>query len=110
MAGAKKALRVIGAAVVLRTEDGGERYLYQDAVVSAAGFKDESVSRAIDNGLVEEVDAPAGSSSDTAADDKPTDKWTNEKIVAYAAEHSIDLGEATTKKELLAAIAAAPAE
>lgn len=36
----------------------------------------------------------------------PDKSWKNEDLVTYAAEHSIDLGGATKKDDLLAAIAA----
>lgn len=42
--------------------------------------------------------------------EKPLDKRTNDEIEAYAAEHDIDLDGATTKAEMLAAIAAAEDE
>jgi hypothetical protein len=51
----------------------------------------------------------AAEGEETAEPEKPTDlsKLTVEQLKAYAAEHSIDLGEATKKTDLLAAIAAA---
>lgn len=38
---------------------------------------------------------------------KPVDKMTVEELKAHAAEHSIDLGEASKKDEILAAVQAA---
>lgn len=37
----------------------------------------------------------------------PDESWKNDDIVAFAAEHGIDLGEATKKADMLAAIQAA---
>jgi hypothetical protein len=72
MAEAKKMLRVVGAAVVLGTAGGSERYLYEGAVVPAEGFRPKSVKRAIDNGLVVEFeDAPAAGESESAAETEP---------------------------------------
>lgn len=39
--------------------------------------------------------------------DAPDKTWKNDDIVAFAAEYDIDLGDATTKAEMLAAIDAA---
>lgn len=64
MAGVKKTLRVVGAAVVLGTPDGSERYLYEGAVVPAEAFREDSVKRAIANGLVVEGDASASDDED----------------------------------------------
>lgn len=44
-----------------------------------------------------------------SAEDTPTASWNNDRIKAWAADHEIDLGEASTKAEMLAVIAAAPA-
>lgn len=44
---------VIGAAVVLRTKDGGERYLYRGAVIPPGIFTDDSVKHAVSVGLIE---------------------------------------------------------
>lgn len=41
--------------------------------------------------------------------DKPLDKRTKAELEAYAAEHSIDLGDASKKADVLAVIAAAEA-
>ncbi|MEV8336980.1 hypothetical protein [Leucobacter sp. NPDC077196] len=43
---------VTGAAVVLRTDDGFERYLYRGANVDGAAFSQSSIDHAISNGLI----------------------------------------------------------
>lgn len=43
---------VTGAAVVLRTDDGFERYLYRGAVVDGAAFSQDSIDHAISNNLI----------------------------------------------------------
>lgn len=62
MAGSKKQLVVTGAAVVLRTQSGTERYLYRNAPVSDGEFTDESIKNAIAAGLISKVESgkPAG--------------------------------------------------
>lgn len=45
-------LTVLGAAVVLKTPDGGERYLYQGAVVEVGAYKPESIEHATTVGLI----------------------------------------------------------
>jgi len=44
---------VTGAAVVLRTKDKAERYLYRGAVVPSDVFTDESIKHALAVGLIE---------------------------------------------------------
>lgn len=48
--------RVTGAAVVLRTVDGTERYLYRGAPFPAGVFTADSVERAVANSLVSETE------------------------------------------------------
>ena len=50
-----KGHRVIGAAVVLRTKDKAERYLYRGAVVPDGVFADDSIKHALSVGLIEKV-------------------------------------------------------
>ena len=45
---------------------------------------------------------PAEKPSDPT--EKPSTSWNNDRITDYAAAHDIDLGDATTKAEMLAAI------
>ena len=86
--------RVTGAAAVLVTADGSERYLYRGAVVPA-GFTDESIKHAISAGLVtrEEV---APSAEEVAAE-------------AAAAQAKVD-AEAKAKADADAKAAAAQAK
>lgn len=50
---------VTGAAVVLATVDGTERYLYEGAPFNGEAFIEERVRRAVELGLIAEVDEPA---------------------------------------------------
>jgi hypothetical protein len=43
----------------------------------------------------------------TVPDDTPTSDWKNADIEAWAKDHDVELGGATTKADMLAAIAAA---
>lgn len=45
-------LMVLGAAVVLKTPDGGERYLYKGAPVDPDAFVPESIAHATAVGLI----------------------------------------------------------
>lgn len=57
------------------------------------------------NGVpIEEETAPAA----PAKSSTPDDTWTVKDLKAHAEQHSIDLGPAKTKAEILAAIQAAP--
>jgi transcription elongation GreA/GreB family factor len=46
---------VKGAAVVLRSDDGAERYLYRGAPVDDSAFSKESVKHAVSVGLIEKA-------------------------------------------------------
>ncbi len=100
-------IRVIGAAVVLPLVSGSERYLYRGAEAEAKGFTPEGVEHAVKVGLVQKFDGADDETAEPPAPEGPSEKWTNDRLIAYAGEKSIDLGEATTKKEMLAVIAAA---
>ncbi|MFE9232048.1 hypothetical protein [Cellulosimicrobium funkei] len=55
-AGAKsKGHKVTGAAVVLRTADKAERYLYRGAIVPDGAFTEDSIKHALSVGLIEKV-------------------------------------------------------
>ncbi|TDW31018.1 hypothetical protein [Cryobacterium psychrophilum] len=61
---------VTGAAVVLPTEGGSERYLYRGAPVGD-GFTAEGIKHAVSVGLIEKVKAPAvKSAAEKSADAK----------------------------------------
>lgn len=45
-------LKVVGAAVVLRADDGSERYLYRGAPVDRAAFSKDSIKHATAVGLI----------------------------------------------------------
>lgn len=47
-----KTLKVVGAAVVLRAEDGSERYLYRGAPVDPAAWSKDSIKHATAVGLI----------------------------------------------------------
>jgi len=50
-----KGYLVTGAAVILRTEDGGERYLYRGAPVDSGAFAKESIKHSLSIGLIEKA-------------------------------------------------------
>lgn len=50
-----KSLKVVGAAVVLRAEDGSERYLYRGAPVDPAAWSKDSIKHATAVGLIAEA-------------------------------------------------------
>lgn len=97
----------------------GERGEFQGNSTNVAGrevtvtyAKDESGS-----GCYDYIEVSPGSAKPKPADgdgqeapSKPIDEMTIEELKAYAAEHSIDLGDATLKADILAAIKAAEQE
>ncbi len=54
-AAAPKGYRVTGAAVVLRTKDKTERYLYRGAAIPDGVYADDSIKHAISVGLIEKA-------------------------------------------------------
>lgn len=50
-----KGYTVTGAAVVLRTDDGAERYLYRGAPVDDSAFSKDSIKHAVSVGLIEKA-------------------------------------------------------
>lgn len=108
MAGAKKALSVVGAVAVIRLKDGGDRYLYRGAIVDPAGFDEESIAHVTSLGLVNEVEiAPAEDAGPAFPEGEPSEDWTAKQLDAYAESKGFDIGNAKTKPEKVAAIVAA---
>lgn len=50
-----KGYKVKGAAVVLRADDGSERYLYRGAPVDDSAFSKDSIKHALSVGLIEKA-------------------------------------------------------
>lgn len=63
------------------------------------------IDRLLVKGMIEK--AESGDSESGGDELKPLDKMTREELDAYAAEHSIDIGAASNKSDVLAAIKAA---
>lgn len=114
---AVKRLRIKGAAAVLKTTDGGERYLYRGAVVDPSAYDKDSVKHAIAAGLVEKVDVeeqPAGTDTGSGSgsseveipEGDPVEAWTVPQVDAFAKREGID-GITGSKPEKIAAITAA---
>jgi hypothetical protein len=67
--------------------------------------------QAVPGDLLEEYEAAiGGSDSEAATGGKPVGKLNLEELKAYAEEHEIELGDATTKAEIVAVIKAHEAE
>lgn len=54
--------------------------------------------------------AVPGTESEASQEDAPTSDWKNAEIVEWAQAHDVDLGEATKKADMLAAIQASTEE
>lgn len=80
--------------VVAKTEDGTYRYIYEGAQVPSDVTADE-VKRLHEEGFLVES---------SGEEPKPREKWKVAELKAYAEQHSIDLGDATLKEDILAAI------
>lgn len=97
------------ALVVAKAADRSDVYLYRGATVPAH-IPAKEVARLVAGDFLEEV--KASSKADTQVeipDGDPDETWKNAQIEAYAKAGGIDLGEATTKADMLAAIAASKA-
>lgn len=73
---------VTGAAVVLPTSDGSERYLYRGATVGD-GFSDEGIKHALAVGLIEKVKSPTAAEK-AAAEQAAIEKAEADKAAAVA--------------------------
>ncbi|MEV7282870.1 hypothetical protein [Streptomyces sp. NPDC093111] len=72
-------------------------------------FDDEEAEQLVAGGYGVYADAPRARAARRAAPDggdKPVERMNVEELKAYAAEHDIDLGDATKKAELLATVIA----
>lgn len=103
--------RVTAGAVMLHLTAGGEQMVLKGRSFNAEGVEADHLKHLKRLGLVSEVkaaEAPKPAPAQTSAKEpKSVDKMTVEELKAYASEHSIDLGEATKKDEILAAVQAA---
>lgn len=102
--------RVVVPLVIARAESGRDVYLYQGAPVPD-GLADGQVERLAREGFILADPEPVEPSPDQDPEPNPkrVEDMTVEELKAYAEAHSIDLGEATRKADILATIQAAPA-
>lgn len=117
MGAGKAGFKVVGPAVVVKLEAGGERYLYEGTLLSTKGFAEASLKHAEANGLIEFVELgeqPADDSgSGTTEDEAPSKSWNLDRIDAWAAAQEppiefteVEAGKALTKAQKLEQIAA----
>lgn len=92
--------------VIAKAEDGSDVYLYRGAPVPSH-IDAKEVARLVEGGFVEEVKAetPEPEFPET----EPSESWKGEQLKAYAKANEIDLGGATNKADMVAAIAASKA-
>ena len=83
--------------VLTHPDSGAVEFLAEGSTVP------EWAANLIGSHVVKAEDAAEGEAGSSA----PDKTWTNDKIVAYAAEHGIDLDGATVKADMLAKIEAA---
>lgn len=96
--------RAQARALLAAAETAGEHY----SVV-----RTQSEGYLVPQTVIDHYEAPGGAEpveTPAQVDDGPNADWKNDDIKAYAAEHEIDLGSATTKADMLAAIAEAQKE
>lgn len=86
--------------IYAKSENG---HMYSDPANALYSVGQTDLEKAIAAGLIIVVEADEKPAT-PPADEKPTDKWNVEKLKAYATEKKIELGEAKTKAEILAAI------
>lgn len=92
---------VTSALVIAKAEDKSDVYLYRGAQVPAH-IPAKEIARLVEGGFVEEIKAEAD-----YPDGEPVEAWKGEQLKAYAKAKSIDLGSATSKADMVAAITAA---
>ena len=66
----------------------------------------EPATTVVDQTDQEPAAPPTAVTPDSPQGDQPNETWTNKEIKAYASAHGIDLGQATTKADLLAKVRA----
>lgn len=84
MAAKKYIHKVTGAAAVLRTVDGSERYLYRGAIIPE-GFDKESIEHSVSIGLVSKVEVVSDdddAAAKAAADAKAAEEAAKAKAAA----------------------------
>ena len=106
------AARVTAAAVRVRV--GNTDVLVERGGLLPAQVDADTVKRLMAKGMVKQFDPPEPEPEAKAevgldAGDTPVARMTVDELREYAAEHDIDLGDATRKDDILAAIAAAQA-
>ena len=95
--------KVTAALVIASAADKSQVYLYAGALVPAS-IPPEEVARLVAGGFIGE-DAPPTPAVE--AEGAPDESWKVAQLKAHAAEQGIDLGDATKKDDILAAIVAA---
>ena len=96
--------RVTAALVIASAADKSQVYLYAGAPVPAS-IPPEEVARLVEGGFIVE-DAPPAPAAEAVPEGAPDESWKVAQLKAHAAEHGIDLGDATKKDDILAAILA----
>lgn len=94
---------VKGALVIAKAEDGSDVYLYRGAPVPSH-ISTKEVARLVEGGFIEEIKTEA-----EYPEGEPVESWKGDQLKAYARDHQVDLGGATNKADMVAAIAAAKA-
>ncbi|MFJ4287977.1 hypothetical protein ACIPY0_20230 [Paenarthrobacter nicotinovorans] len=91
--------------VSVKDAAGKYTYFYEGATVPE-GFDKENLAALAKSGLVAEiVERPADDGSATEVPDgEPAEAWTVKQLKAYADAKGIDLGDAKSKPEVLAAV------
>lgn len=94
---------VTAPCVIARDGEGRDHYLYRGTQVPDNIPVDE-VKRLGDLGVLGTEDSGTADAGPAFPEGEPTDSWTVPQLRAYAADRRIDLGEATRKGDVLAAV------
>lgn len=93
---------LVTAPLIIASDDGGHQvYVYGGQPVPG-NIPEKEIKRLLDGEFIQ---------SDTAEDENsfpdgdPSDEWTVKQLRAYAQEQGIDLGKATAKPDIIAALA-----
>jgi len=92
--------------VIAKAEDGSDVYLYRGAPVPSH-IDSKEIARLVEGGFIEEVTAEKAEPE--FPEGPPSESWKGEQLKAYAKANEIDLGGATNKADMVAAIAASKA-
>lgn len=93
----------VSTPLVIASDEGGRQvYLYSGQPVPS-NVPDKEIKRLLEGEFIESDGVE--DEADSLPDGDPSDEWTVKQLRAYAKAFDVDLGKATSKPDILAALA-----